>query len=119
MREDTQSIALNKRVTPSGVPLFGPLSLFWFSTVPPSGFPLFPLSGFPLDTLAQTNTHTHTTPRAHTHTCHVPLFYCMVWVPKDCTSPPFSRKANANEARSMMFLTPGETLAHQIPKSVA
>ena len=55
MREDTQS-----SVTPSGVPLFGPLSLFWFSTIPPSGFPLFPLSGFPLDTLAQTNTHTHT-----------------------------------------------------------
>ena len=36
MREDTQSIAVNKRVTPSGVPLFGPLSLSWFSTFPPS-----------------------------------------------------------------------------------
>ena len=32
----TQSIALNKRVTPSGVPLFGHLSLFWLSTFPPS-----------------------------------------------------------------------------------
>ena len=78
MREDTQSIALNKRVTPSGVPLFGPLSLVWFSTVPPSGFPLFPLPGFPLDTLAQTNTHTHTHPRARTHThlsCSIVLLY--------------------------------------------
>ena len=48
MRGDTQSIALNKRVAPSGVPLFGRLSLFWFSTVPPSAFPLFPLPVFHL-----------------------------------------------------------------------
>ena len=48
MRGDTQSIALNKRVAPSGVPLFGRLSLFWVSTVPPSAFPLFPLPVFHL-----------------------------------------------------------------------